>query len=77
MSPLRSSAIPAIVSAPYLGRLAGPLPPSNKCPGSVCGGDIEGGDSSVEILAEDPLEDSFEMPTSMRRRKELQARSDL
>lgn len=68
---------PRYLSVAYLDRLASPLPSSNKCPGSICGGDIEGEDSLVEILAEDLLEGSFEMPTSTRRRKELQARSDL
>ncbi len=55
---------PRDLSVPHLDRLAGPLPSSNKCTGSICGGDIEGEDSLVEILVEDPLEGSFEMPTS-------------
>ena len=62
---------PRYLSVPDLDRLAGPLPSSNKCTGSICGGGIESEDSLVEILVEDPFEGSFEMSTSTRRRKEL------
>jgi len=62
---------PRYLSVPDLDRLAGPLPSSNKCTRSICGGDIEGEDSLAEIIVEDPLEGSFEMPTPTRRRKEL------
>ncbi len=59
------------LSVPYLDRLAGPLPSSDNCTGRICGGGVEGEDSLIEIIVEDPLEGTFEMPTSTRRRQEL------
>ena len=68
---------PRYLSVPQLDRLARALTSSDNCTGRICGGDVEGEDPLVEILVEHPLKGSFEMPTTARRRKELQARSDL
>jgi len=62
---------PSYLSIPYLDRLAGPLASSDNFTRRIRCGDVEGEDSLVEVLVEDPLEGSFEMPTSTRRRQEL------
>ena len=62
---------PRYLSIPYLDRLAGPLASSDNFTRRICCGDVEGKDSLVEVLVQDPLEGSFEMPTSTRRRQEL------
>lgn len=62
---------PSYLSIPYLDRLAGPLASSDDFTCRIRCGNVEGEDSLVEVLGEDPLEGSFEMPTSTRRRQKL------
>lgn len=62
---------PRYLHIPYLDRLAGSLASSDDFTRRICCGDVEGEDSVVEVLVDDPLEGSFEMPTSTRRRQEL------
>ena len=55
---------PRYLSIPHLDRLSGSLASSDNFPRRIGCGDVEGEDPVVEVLVENSLEGSFEMPTS-------------